>query len=144
MDGKRFYGTFTPRMDDKGRVTIPARYRDEFRSGAMLVRGQDRCLYLFTTEGFDAFAESVINADVTDERARGFQRYMLANSDEQTPDLQGRIGVPGRMRDYASLDKDVVVVGVGRRMELWDADLWTAYENAHEDEYAAPAPGLLT
>ena len=98
---KGFYGTYTPRMDDKGRVTLPARYREAFASGAMMVRGQDHCLYVFTPEGFEEFAESAINAPITDERARGYQRYMLANTDEQRPDAQGRITITARMREYA-------------------------------------------
>ena len=91
---KGFYGTYTPRMDDKGRVTLPASTGTPSRAGAMLVRGQDHCLYVFTPEGFEEFAEAAINASITDERARGYQRYMLANTDEQRPDA--RAGSPSR------------------------------------------------
>jgi MraZ protein len=138
-----FFGTYTPRMDDKGRVTLPARYRDEFATGVMLVRGQDHCLYVFTPDGFAGFAEAAMNAPITDERARGYQRYMLANTDEQRPDAQGRISIPARMREYAGLTKDVVITGVGLRMEVWDAAEWERYEAEQEAAYAAPAPGLL-
>src|SRR5690606_40972885 len=86
-----FYGTFTPRLDDKGRITLPARYRGAFSDGAMVVRGVSRCLYVFTTEGFEVFAEDAINAPVTDADRIGPARYMLANSDYQTVDAQGRI-----------------------------------------------------
>lgn len=140
---KGFYGTYTPRMDDKGRVTLPARYRESFANGAMLVRGQDHCLYVFTQEGFGEFAEAAINAPITDERARGYQRYMLANTDEQRPDAQGRISIPPRMREYAGLTKDLVVAGIGLRMEIWDAAEWAAYEGQQEAAYAAPERGLL-
>jgi len=138
-----FFGTYTPRMDDKGRVTLPARYRDNFATGAMLVRGQDHCLYVFTPEGFEEFAESAINAPITDERARGYQRYMLANTDEQRLDAQGRISIPARMREYAGLSKDLVITGVGLRMEIWDATEWQEYEARQEAAYAAPERGLL-
>jgi MraZ protein len=138
-----FYGTYTPRMDDKGRVTLPAKYRESFKNGVMLVRGQDHCIYLFTPEGFEEFAEAAINAPITDERARGYQRYMLANTDEQRPDAQGRITVTPRMREYARLTKDLVITGIGLRMELWDADEWAAYEARQEAAYAAPERGLL-
>jgi MraZ protein len=140
---KGFYGTYTPRMDDKGRVTLPAKYRESFKNGVMLVRGQDHCIYLFTPEGFEEFAEAAINAPITDERARGFQRYMLANTDEQRPDAQGRITITPRMREYARLAKDLVITGIGMRMELWDADEWAAYEARQEATYAAPERGLL-
>jgi len=140
---KGFLGTFTPRMDDKGRVTLPARYRETFAPGVMVVRGQDHCLYLFTPDGFDDFAEEAINAPITDERARGYQRYMLSNTDDQRPDAQGRISIPARMREYAGLTKDVVIAGVGKRMEIWDAAEWANYEAAQEAGYASPAKDLL-
>jgi len=140
---KGFYGTYTPRMDDKGRVTLPAKYRESFRNGVMLVRGQDHCIYVFTPEGFEEFADAAINAPITDERARGYQRYMLANTDEQRPDAQGRITVAPRMREYARLTKDLVITGIGLRMELWDADEWATYEAQQEAAYAAPERGLL-
>ena len=138
-----FFGTYTPRMDDKGRVTLPARYRENFATGAMLVRGQDHCLYVFTPEGFEEFAESAINAPITDQRARGYQRYMLANTDEQRLDAQGRISIPARMREYAGLSKDLVITGVGLRMEIWDATEWQEYEAPQEAAYAEPERGLL-
>jgi len=140
---KGFLGTFTPRMDDKGRVTLPARYRDEFAPAILLVRGQDHCLYLFTPEGFAEFAQEAIDASVTDERARGYQRYMLSNTDDQRPDAQGRISIPARMREYAGLTKDVVIAGVGKRMEVWDAAQWSRYEAAQEAAYASPSKDLL-
>jgi MraZ protein len=141
---RRFVGTFTPRLDDKGRVTLPAKYRDHFLAGVTLARGQDHCLYVFTPEGFDDFAAEVIDAPVTDARARGYQRVLLANTDEQKPDAQGRISVPARMREYAGLTKDVVITGVGSRMEIWDADEWARYETTHEETYAAPEGGFGT
>ena len=140
---KGFYGTYTPRMDDKGRVTLPAKYRESFKNRVMLVRGQYHCIYVFTPEGFEEFAEAAINAPITDERARGYQRYMLANTDEQRPDAQGRITITPRMREYARLTKDLVITGIGLRMELWDADEWAAYEAQQEAAYAAPERGLL-
>ena len=140
---RRFVGTFTPRLDDKGRVTLPAKYRDHFLAGVTLARGQDHCLYVFTPDGFEEFAESAINAPITDERARGYQRYMLANTDEQRPDAQGRISITARMREYAGLSKDLVIAGIGLRMEIWDAAEWTAYEARQEAAYAAPERGLL-
>lgn len=134
VDG--FFGTFTPRLDDKGRVTLPAKYRRQLEDGVMLVRGQDHCLFVFTPQGFSDFAADAIHANVTDAEARGYQRYMLANTEEQTPDQQGRIVVPPRMRQYAGLAKDVVITGVGTRLEIWDAAEWERYEARQEAAYA--------
>lgn len=134
-----FYGTFTPRLDDKGRLTLPARYRGAFTDGAMVVRGDTRCLYIFTTDGFDTFAEDAINAPVNDPQRIGPSRYMLANSDFQSPDAQGRIMLTARMREYADLDKDVVLTGQGKRMEVWNAERWAQYEAEQEPRYISPA-----
>lgn len=133
-----FYGTFTPRLDDKGRITLPARYRGAFTDGAMVVRGDSRCLYVFTIDGFESFAEDAINAPVADAGRIGPSRYMLANSDFQTLDAQGRINLMSRMREYAELGKDVVLTGQGRRMEIWNAERWAEYEAAQEDAYINP------
>jgi MraZ protein len=141
--GRGFYGTYTPRMDDKGRVTLPARYRDDFAGGVMLTKGQDHCLFVLTPDGFEQFAADAITADVTDEWARGYQRFMLANTDEQRPDGQGRITVPPIMREYARLSKDVVITGVGLRMEIWDAAEWRSYEALQEAAYASPVRGTM-
>lgn len=131
-----FFGTYTPRMDDKGRITLPARYRAQFAEEAVLLRGQDHCLYLFTPDGFRQHAAPAMNAKLSDRRARGLQRFMFSNTDKQTPDAQGRISVPAAMRDYAGLSKDVVVLGSGTRMEIWDAATWAAYEQEQEAAYA--------
>lgn len=138
-----FSGSAEVRMDDKGRVTLPARYRAAFSAGVMLTKGQDRCLYVFTEDGFERFAAGAIDADITDEKARGFQRYLLANTEAIEPDGQGRIGIPARMREYAGLTKNVVVAGAGRRMEIWNADEFAAYQSEHESPFVSPERGLL-
>lgn len=138
-----FFGTFTPRLDDKGRITIPSRYRTPFADGAMVVRGDTRCLYLFTVDGFESFADDAINAPVTDAAKIGPARYMLANSDFQTPDTQGRIMLSGRMREFAELDRDVVLIGQGRRMEIWNTERWAEYEAAQEAAYIDPTGSNL-
>jgi len=134
-----FYGTFTPRLDDKGRVTLPAAYRKQFADGAMVVRGDSNCLYVFTTDEFDRFAEQAVNTKVTDVQHIGAARYMLANSEPQMPDGQGRITLSARMRLFAGLGRDVVLTGQGRRMEIWNADRWSDYEAAQEPGYVDPS-----
>jgi MraZ protein len=133
-----FVGTHTPRMDDKGRITLPAKYRDEFATGVFVARGQDHCLYVFNPTGFADFSRAPLAASINDPRARAYQRMLLANTDEQKLDGQGRIAISPRMRDYAHLGKDVIVAGVGDRLEIWDAQEWAAYEALHEDTYANP------
>lgn len=134
-----FYGMFTPRLDDKGRITLPALYRKDFADGAMVVRGDTKCLYVFTAAAFEDFAQEAVNTPVTDIRRIGPARYMLANSEPQMPDGQGRILLSVRMRDYAELGRDVVLTGQGRRMEIWNTDRWAGYEAEQEPAYIDPS-----
>lgn len=138
-----FVGNHTPRMDDKGRITMPAKYRDKLAGGAVLMRGQDHALYLLTADDFEEFAAPAINAEITDPKQIGFQRYMLAYAEDQRLDAQGRITIPPKMRDYAGLDKDIVLNGAGKRLEIWAADAWARYEAEQEAAYASPERGIF-
>lgn len=138
-----FLGTYTPRMDDKGRITLPAKYRDRTAGGIFLVKGRDHTLFLFTEDGFEQFAHRAIHAEITDKAQVGYQRYMLANAEDQRPDAQGRVTIPAKMREYAGLGKDIVLNGAGLRMEVWAADRWAAYEAEQEAAYADPEAGIF-
>jgi MraZ protein len=131
-----FLGTHTPRLDDKGRLTLPAKYREELRGGMMITKGQDRCLYVFPRPVFEELARKVAEAPFTNESVRAYQRYLFAGTDEQNPDSQGRIPITAELRRYAGLSKDCVVIGAVNRLEIWDATAWQSYQDAHEDSYA--------
>lgn len=139
-----FFGTYQHRLDDKWRLTLPARYRDQLtRSPMKLTLGQDDCLYLFTPEGFSDFARDAINAPITDRAARAYQRVLFANTEELTADRLGRITISAHLREKAGLVKDVVITGSGSRMEIWDAAVWNAYETKVEPVYRQPERGIL-
>lgn len=142
-----FLGTYTPRLDDKGRLTLPAKFRDDLRGGCMVTKGQDRCLYVFTREAFIEMATTVASAPLTSESARAFQRNLFSGTDEQNPDGQGRIAITPELRRYAGLSKECVVIGAFTRVEIWDAQSWQQYQEQHEDEYARAQeevlPGLI-
>jgi len=131
-----FLGTHTPRLDDKGRLTLPAKYRDELRGGLMITKGQDHCLFVFPREVFEQLARKVAEAPFTNESVRAYQRYLFAGTDEQHPDSQGRIPIAAELRRYAGLTKDCVVIGAVNRLEIWDASAWQAYQERHENDYA--------
>jgi MraZ protein len=131
-----FLGTHTPRLDDKGRLTLPAKYRDELRGGLMITKGQDHCLFVFPREVFEQLARKVAEAPFTNESVRAYQRYLFAGTDEQHPDAQGRIPIAAELRRYAGLTKDCVVIGAVNRLEIWDASAWQAYQERHENDYA--------
>ena len=131
-----FLGTHTPKLDDKSRLTLPAKFRDALAGGLMITKGQDHCLYVFPRTEFEQLARKVAEAPLTNETVRAYQRYLFAGTDEQRPDGQGRIAIAPELRRYAGLSKDCVVIGAMTRLEIWDARAWQNYLDQHEDSYA--------
>jgi MraZ protein len=142
-----FLGTHTPRLDDKGRLALPARFRPELEGGLVICKGQDRCLFVFTTDEFTRFTSALANAPVTDRRVRDYSRVLFASASRETPDGQGRITVPPQLRDYAGLVKECVVIGANSRIEIWNAEAWQTYLEGSEQAFADVAeevlPGVL-
>lgn len=142
-----FLGTHAPKLDDKGRVILPAKFRAALASGLVLTRGQENCLYVFTEDEFAHLHEKIRQAPVTSKSARDFLRVFLSGASDEVPDSQNRITIPPVLRDYAGLRKDLTVIGAGNRIEIWDADAWAAYLAAHEGEFANTSeeviPGLF-
>jgi len=142
-----FLGTHSPKMDDKGRVILPARFRDELESGLVVTRGQENCLYVFSAREFEAMHEKIRQAPVTSKTARDFLRVFLSGASSETPDKQNRITIPSNLRTYAGLDRDLTVIGAGNRVEIWDSAKWDAYLAASESEFSNTSeeviPGLL-
>lgn len=131
-----FLGTFTPRLDDKGRLILPAKFRDELAAGLVLTRGQERCLYLFSEQEFAQMHENIRRAPVTSKQARDYLRVFLSGAHAETPDKQGRIVVPQSLREYAGLDRDLAVIGAGSRAEIWDLTAWNTYLAQQEAAFA--------
>lgn len=129
-------GTHTPKLDDKGRVILPAKFRDDLGAGVVITRGQDRCLYVFSTEEFERVHERIREAPLSNKQARDFLRMFLSGASAETPDGQNRITVPPALRAYAGLDRELVVTGVGAHAEIWDATAWNAYAESNEKTYA--------
>jgi MraZ protein len=138
-----FLGTHTPRLDDKGRLTLPAKFRDELAGGLMVTKGQDHCLFVFPRAEFEQMARKVAAAPFTNEAVRAYQRYLFAGTDEQSPDGQGRISIAPELRHYAGLTKECVVIGAISRLEIWDAQAWQRYLEDHEDSYAQAREEVL-
>ena len=142
-----FLGTHTPRLDEKGRLFLPARFRDELAGGVVLTQGQDRCLFVYTAEEFGRRAAAVQSASQATRAARDAARTFFSSAFDQVPDKQGRITVPPGLRSYAGLERDCVVVGAGNRLEVWDLAAWESDEGAREDAFADLSeevlPGLL-
>ena len=140
-------GTHTPKLDDKGRVILPAKFRDDLGSGVVVTRGQERCLYVFSSAEFERVYERIREAPLTNKQARDFQRMFLSGASAEKPDSQNRITVPPHLRAYAGLERELIVTGVGAHAEIWNADAWNAYADSNEDTYSDMAqeviPGLF-
>lgn len=129
-------GTHTPKLDDKGRVILPAKFREDLAGGIVVTRGQERCLYVFSTSEFEAVHERIRQAPLSNKQARDFLRLFLSGASAEMPDSQNRITVPAHLRQYAGLEKELVVTGVGAHAEIWDATAWSDYLASNEESYA--------
>jgi MraZ protein len=125
-----FLGEFIHTTDDGGRLTIPARFRDDLADGLVVTRGLDRCLAIYPMDEWNRLAERVSALPMTDRRARAFRRLVFANAADATLDSHGRMLIPPRLREYAGLDGEVVVTGLNTYIELWNPDAWSE-ERAH-------------
>ena len=131
-----FLGTHEPKLDEKGRLILPARFRDELADGLVITKGQERCLYVFPASEFTAITERLRQAPVTEKAARDYMRVMFAGAHDEVPDKQGRVTIPGGLRTYAALEKECVVIGANTRLEIWDFTSWNTYLADREKGFA--------
>jgi MraZ protein len=123
-----FMGTYTPKLDEKGRVFLPAKFRDRLAEGLVVTQGQENCLVVWPTDVFAEEAERAAARPMTNRAARRYARVLFAGGDEGKPDKQGRIVIPAHLREYASLERDVVVIGVRDRLEIWNPGRWAEFQ----------------
>jgi MraZ protein len=138
-----FLGTHTPRLDDKGRLILPAKFRDELAGGVVITKGQERCLYVFPTAEFQRIAGQLREAPMTNKAARAYSRVFFASAHDEVPDKQGRVTIPGHLREYGALDRELVVIGASSRVEIWDKQAWETYLADSEDEFSEIEEGVL-
>ena len=140
-------GTHTPRIDDKGRVVLPAKFREVLSDGVVLTKGQDRCVVLWTAEEFARNAGRLNEASRSNAVVRSYLRVLFSSAYDDKPDKQGRVSVPVSLRDYADLDRDVVIAGNGATAEIWNEPSWTNYLNEQEQSFSdigeEVVPGLF-
>ncbi len=130
-----FLGTHTPKLDEKGRLFLPVKFREELADGLVITRFQERCLAIWPLHTFVEMASAARSAP-SDQKSRDYQRMLASGASDDTPDKQGRITIPPHLRTYAGLDKDCVVVGALDRVEIWDAQAWEDYSAAKESAFA--------
>jgi len=138
-----FLGTHEPKLDEKGRLILPARFRDELSEGLVITKGQERCLYVFTAAEFALITERLRQAPVTQKNSRDYLRVMFAGAHDEVPDNQGRVSIPAGLRTYATLEKNCVVIGANTRLEIWDAAAWSKYLADREKTFADVSEEVL-
>lgn len=138
-----FIGQYTNKIDDKGRLAIPSKFRADLAGGAVVTKGLDGCLFVYTKTEWAKIAERLTTLPLTAANARAFARRMLAGAMDVEPDKQGRINLPGYLRQSATLKNTVVIAGLFDRLEIWDEEIWQTYQNKTEAEATETAEQLI-
>ncbi|KKT04106.1 MAG: Protein MraZ [Candidatus Magasanikbacteria bacterium GW2011_GWD2_43_18] len=131
---RMFIGEYSHNLDEKGRLAVPKKFRTALSKGAVVTRGLDNCLFLYTKDEWKKLADKLANLPFSQANARAFARLMLAGAMDVSVDKQGRIILPEYLRTYASLSKETVVAGLYNRLELWDKTAWETYTQQSEKE----------
>lgn len=129
-----FIGEYNYTIDPKGRVAIPSKLRKYLLQGAVLTRGLDNCLFIFSSKDWQQMAEKIKSLPLSQANSRAFSRLMLAGAMDAKLDNQGRILVPDYLRKYAGLGKKIVLAGIYNRLEVWDEKEWEKYKKRTEKE----------
>ena len=129
-----FIGEYQHNLDNKGRMQIPAKFREDLKKGAVVTRGLDNCLFLYPLEEWQKLAEKLSRLPLSQKNTRAFIRLMLAGAMDVRPDRQGRIYLPDYLRKFAGLKKKAVVAGLFNRLEIWDSKNWEKYKKGTEKE----------
>jgi MraZ protein len=130
-------GTHRYQLDQKGRISLPQRFRDVFREGAWVTLGQDGCLAVYSTEDWERWSGGVDDSPLADRDDRAFARMAFGQAEPVELDSQGRMVIPQRLRREVAIGREAVIVGVRNRMEIWDGEEWDRYLERHSANYRA-------
>jgi MraZ protein len=136
-----FIGQYSHNLDEKGRVAVPAKFRTQLKS-AVVTKGLDNCLFLYPQKEWDKMAKDIAELPIDKSGNRAFSRAMLAGAMELEFDKQGRIILPEYLRNFAGLNKNVIIAGLYNRLEIWDEIKWNKYQADSEKNYNDIAEAL--
>lgn len=138
-------GEYSHNLDEKGRVSVPAKFRDDLGASFIVTKGLDNCLFIYSKNEWNTFETKLKDLPLTNPNARNFIRFFFSGATECELDKQGRINIPQNLRDYASLNKELLIIGVSTRVEIWDKEKWNTYmssENMDVNEIAIQMSNL--
>ncbi|MDD4607088.1 MAG: division/cell wall cluster transcriptional repressor MraZ [Patescibacteria group bacterium] len=127
-----FIGEYHHNLDQKGRLAIPVKFRNELSKGAVVTRGLDNCLFLYSQNEWEKLATQLANLPISQANTRAFSRLMLAGAMDVQMDKLGRVILPEYLRKYAQVKKKIVVAGLYNRLEIWDETVWEKYKQGTE------------
>jgi len=137
-----FIGEYQHSVDDKGRVAVPSKFRSDLAKGAVVTKGLDACLVLYTKKDWEELAGKVSQLPISQRDARAFARFTLGGAMEVEIDKQGRINLPNYLKSYAGIKSQAVIAGLYNRVEIWDEKKWVAYKAGAEKDSADIAEKL--
>jgi MraZ protein len=129
-----FIGEYSHNLDDKNRLAVPKKFRSDLSKGAVVTRGLDNCLFLYTKKEWEKLAKKLAALPFAQANTRAFARLMLAGAMDVDIDKQGRVMLPEYLRQYAGIGKSIVVAGLYNRLELWDETKWAEYKKKTESQ----------
>lgn len=142
-----FYGEYRHTIDNKGRVIIPAKFRliikDKYIEKFYVTRGLERCLFVFTENDWNLLEQKFKNLPLTQSTARAFSRLLFSGAYEATCDKQGRILIPNYLLQYAKITKEVLIIGVSNRIEIWDVNTWEEFSRTSIEDFERIAEELV-
>lgn len=138
-----FMGEFQHNIDTKGRIIVPAKFREGLGDNFVVTRGLDKCLFAYPMDEWKLLEEKLKKLPLTKKDARAFTRFFFSGAVECEVDKQGRINIPQPLRNYAALDKECVVIGVSNRIEFWANENWEEYFSDSEESFSEIAENLM-
>ncbi|KEO83189.1 division/cell wall cluster transcriptional repressor MraZ [Tumebacillus flagellatus] len=138
-----FMGEYQHNIDDKGRLIIPAKFRDALGVNFVVTRGLDSCLFVYPRSEWETLESKLKSLPFTRADARAFSRFFFSGATECELDKQGRVNIPNHLREYAKLLRDCVVIGVSSRVEIWGKEAWDEYCAQSQDSFAEIAEKLI-
>ncbi|TSC95851.1 MAG: MraZ protein [Parcubacteria group bacterium Athens1014_10] len=129
-----FIGEYHHNIDEKGRLAVPIKFRNQLEKGAVVTKGLDNCLFLYTQSEWEKLADKLAKLPINKSNSRGFARFMLAGAMDIEIDKQGRVILPDYLRKFAGIKKKAVIAGLYNRLEIWDEEKWEKYKQGAEEE----------
>lgn len=137
-----FVGEYQHSLDPKGRIILPAKFRDAFSDGLVMTRGFENCIFIFSQAEWPKVEDKLRSLAMLKKQARMLSRFFFSGSAEEAPDKQGRVMIPENLRKHAELGKEIVIIGVANRLEIWSKENWESYSSAAQGKYEDLAEDL--